>query len=88
MTNFYEHLSKEQADQIDALTKLAYELREHRRALLARHGVADEFELLDRIAAGTVDEHPAYEHYLSARMLAEAQAAIRADLKDYLLEGL
>ena len=34
-------------------------------------------ETLARIAAGEIDEHPAYEHYLAARILADTHAAAR-----------
>ena len=36
-----------------------------------------EAELLARIASGAIDEHPAYEHYLAARILADTHAAAR-----------
>ncbi|HAT30865.1 MAG TPA: hypothetical protein DCW29_08460, partial [Janthinobacterium sp.] len=46
-----------------------YLLRESRKALLARHGVADEDALLEQIRRGLVAPEPAYAHYLSARIL-------------------
>lgn len=87
MTNFYEGLSAENAELVDRLTKLMFELREGRRALLQEYGVAEEAQIGKSIRNGILEEHPAYEDYLSARQLAKAQDAIRDDLKEY-LKGL
>ena len=47
----------------------------------------DEAALLSRIEAGEVDEHPAYEHYLAARILADTRDATRAALAESLQEA-
>ena len=69
MADFFENLDLDAATEIDQLSRLLYELRENRTAVLQQHGVADEAELLKQIQAGTLGEHPAYEHYLAARIL-------------------
>jgi hypothetical protein len=46
--------------------------------------VQDERALLQKIATGEVNEHPAYEHYLSANILAQTRESIREDIKNYL----
>lgn len=86
MANFFEKLDPEDALRVDRLAKLAFELRENRAALLRAYTVADEAELLERIRSGAVAEHPAYEHYLGARILAETREALRAELGEVLQE--
>lgn len=85
MAGFYENLSPEDVARLDGLARLLLELRESRATLLARHGVDDEAALIERIRAGAIAEHPAYEDYLGARAIAGTREAIRAELKDYLL---
>lgn len=60
--------------------KTLYVLRESRKALLKQYGVAEEAELLDRIRGGQVGEHPAYEHYLSARIMEQTREQVRAEM--------
>ncbi|HET9701069.1 MAG TPA: hypothetical protein VFP70_09125 [Burkholderiales bacterium] len=86
MANFFEKLDLQDAERVDRLAKLAFELRENRAALLRRHGAADEAELLERIRSGAVAEHPAYEDYLGARILWETREALRAELGGLLTE--
>jgi len=86
MANIFEKLEPEDAQRVDRLAKLAYELRENRAILLRQHGADDEAQLLERIRSGATSEHPAYEHYLSARILAEAREALRAELGGLLQE--
>lgn len=77
MDPIFDALPPDDALDLQRVTRLIYEAREHRRAVLAAMGAADEAELLARIAAGTIDEHPAYEHYLAARILADTHATAR-----------
>lgn len=84
MTNFYARLPFETATRMEQLSRLMYELRENRRQLLAQYAVADEDALLQDIGAGRVAEHPAYEHYLGARTLHQAHAAVRGELRGLL----
>ncbi|HSD59277.1 MAG TPA: hypothetical protein VLC55_00285 [Burkholderiales bacterium] len=86
MANLFEKLEPGDAQRVDRLAKLAFELRENRAALLRQHGADDEAELLERIRAGAVPEHPAYEHYLGARIISEAREALRAELGGLLQE--
>ncbi len=81
MTNFFEHIPYEQATQLESLSRLAYELRENRKLILQKHGVAEETELRERIVSGAVDEHGSYEDYLSAKILEQAKEAVREELK-------
>lgn len=78
MSNFFENLEPEEAAEIELLSKLIYELRENRNAVLKPYGASDEAALLQQIQVGTVDEHPAYEHYLAARILADTRETVRA----------
>ncbi|MHB1246572.1 MAG: hypothetical protein ACYCZH_09025 [Sulfuriferula sp.] len=87
MSNFFENIPYEEAEHIDRITKLSFELRENRLEILKRHGVADEAQLKQAIIEGTTPEHPGYEDYLSASILNAAKEAIRDDLKAY-LKGL
>lgn len=87
MPEFFESVPFETATEIEQLAKLTYELRENRQAALTFYGVADEAALLQKIEAGEVPEHPAYEHYLAARILADTRAAARAALAELLKEA-
>lgn len=86
MPGFYENLSPEDITTLDRLARLLIELRENRQTLLTRHGAASEETLLEKIRNGGTAEHPAYEDYLSARIIQETRDAIRADLRQYMLE--
>lgn len=80
MKNYFEGLDQADAELIESLSRVTYVLRENRKLLLAQHGVEDEQELLGKITAGEIAEHPAYEHYLSAHILATTRNAIRDEL--------
>lgn len=86
MSNFFESLEPGEAGEIAQLSRLAYELRENRNAILGSHRVEDEATLLQQIRTGVVDEHPAYEHYLAARILADTRETVRAVLGERLQE--
>lgn len=86
MANFYNDFEPEDAIQLEQLSRLIYELRENRAAILESYGVADEIALLEQIYTGTVPEHPAYEHYLSARILSDTRETVRAMLAECLKE--
>jgi len=81
MDAFFERISAEQSLEIEQLSRLLFELRENHAAVLKAHGATDEAALLAAIAAGAVAEHPAYQHYLGARILADTRGAVRAVLK-------
>jgi hypothetical protein len=86
MSNYYDALPLHAAEQLEQLSRLAFELRDDRRRLLSRHGVDSEEALLERIRQGEVAEHPAYEHYLGARSLAATREAVRGRLQGVLRE--
>jgi hypothetical protein len=77
MNNLFDGLAPDDAVEIEGLSRLLYELRRNRDRVLNHWGAADAPALLARIEAGEVAEHPAYEHYLSARILDETRQAIR-----------
>ncbi len=87
MVDFFEHVAFETATEIEQLSRLAYELRENHNAVLTHHGAEDEAALLHKIQAGEVAEHPAYEHYLAARILADTRETVRAALAERLKEA-
>jgi hypothetical protein len=84
MANFFEHLDPDAATELDQLSQLIYELRENRNAVLMAHGAVDESALLQRIQTGAVPEHPAYEHYLAVRILADTLETARAAVAERL----
>lgn len=86
MADFYNDFEPDDAVQLEQLSRLIYELRENREAILKTYGVADEIALLERIYTGTVPEHPAYEHYLSARILHDTRETVRTMLGECLKE--
>lgn len=81
MTQFYDQLPLDTAQQIEPLSWLSYQLRENRKALLAHYGVSSAQELLARIESGALEEHPAYEHYLSLFILEQQREATREQLR-------
>lgn len=80
MKSYFEGLDQDDAEMIETLSRITYMLRENRKLLLEQNGVEDERALLDRISAGEIAEHPAYEQYLSARILSTTREAIRDEL--------
>jgi len=80
MNNPFEHIPFDSARQLEQLSRLAFELREDGKAILQRYGVPTPEALLERIRAGAVPEHPGYEHYLSACILATTREAVREQL--------
>lgn len=87
MANYFENIEPGRAAELEQLSRLIYELRENRNAILKAHGVEDEIALLQQILAGKVGEHPAYEHYLAARILADTRETVRMALAQRLQEG-
>ena len=87
MPEFFESVPLETATEIEQLARLTYELRESRNSVLRFHEVADEAALLEKIQRGDVAEHPAYEHYLAARILADTRETARATLAERLQEA-
>ncbi|CAH1746990.1 conserved protein of unknown function [Thauera humireducens] len=73
----YEALPPEAALELEQIARLIYESREHRRKVLDAVGAEDESTLLERIIRGDIGEHPAYEHYLAARILGDTHEAAR-----------
>ncbi|TAM06205.1 MAG: hypothetical protein EPN70_06530 [Paraburkholderia sp.] len=88
MSNFFQNVPSEAAVQMSALSGLIYDLREDRKLLLKQYDAADETELLAKITSGEVAEHPAYDHYLGAKMLADTRETIREQLRELLATGL
>ena len=86
-SEFYSNLPPEDVVHAEKLSRFAYDLRQHRSFLLKQLGAQDEEALLDKIRSGEIAEHPAYEQYLSIRIMEQTRQAIREDLKKYLLEG-
>lgn len=86
MSTIYDSLEPEEAQDIQVLSLLSYRTRENRRDVLAAMNAEDEESLLARIAAGEIAEHPAYEHYLAARILADTHEAARTAMASRLRE--
>lgn len=78
MANFFEGMPPDTAIRLEQLSRLAFQAREYRNAILAPYGVADEAALLEHVREGKADEHPAWEHYLAARILTDTREAARA----------
>lgn len=84
--SFFDNLPIDAAVEIEQLSRLIYELRGHRKQVLDLVGASDETTLLERIAQSALPEHPAYEHYLAARVLADLHDSARAVLAERLQE--
>lgn len=79
-STLYPGLTHEQATELDALSRLMYDMREGRKLLLQAHHAADEATLLEAIHTGRVAEHPGYESYLSARILGDGAEIVRREV--------
>lgn len=79
-------LPPDTADEIERLSRLLYELRRNRDGVLAPWAPGDEAALLELIDTGRVAEHPAYDHYLSARILEATRLQVRGQLERRLRE--
>jgi hypothetical protein len=88
MSDFFRNVPNEAVLQIDTLSGLLYDLREDRKRVLAEYRADSEQQLLGRIVTGEVDEHPAYEHYLAAKILAETRETVREQLSGLLATGI
>jgi len=86
MANYFENLEHDAATELELLAQLIYELRQNRNAVLKLHGAEDEAALLRRIQDGGVGEHPAYEHYLAARILTDTRETVRTVVSERLKE--
>jgi hypothetical protein len=84
MADFYNNLDIDDAEQVEQLSRLMFELRTSRDTLLKTYGVSDASGLLALIRAGSVAEHPAYEHFLSLRILDDTRESVRDELKAFL----
>lgn len=84
MADFFDGMDFEDVGQMEQLSRLMFEFRRSRDGLLKQYGVTDAAALLEKIREGQVDEHPAYEHYLSLNILDDMREALRAELRDFL----
>lgn len=87
MNPIFDAVPPQDALELEQVARLIYESRENRRKVLDAVGASDEAALLARIASGAIDEHPAYEHYLAARILADTHQAARTALAQLLQEA-
>lgn len=86
MADFFKDLEYGTALEIEQLSRLTYELRENRTAVLTQYDAHDAAALLEQIGSGAVAEHPGYEHYLAARILEQTRDAARTLMADKLKE--
>lgn len=86
MANFFNNIELTDAQELEQLSRLTFELRENRNDILKSYGVADEIELLEQIYTTKIPEHPSYEHYLSARILGDTRETVRVMLGECLNE--
>lgn len=84
MRNLLEPPLAEAVARQEEMSRMAHQLQETRQRLLRQYGAADEAALLEKILAGGIPEHPAYEHYLSARILEQDRAHISDRMKNLL----
>lgn len=83
-SQFYRDMAPEQSLAVQQLARLAYDLREQRKGLLASYGCTDEGELGRQIDDGAVAAHPAYEAWLACQLLTAQAEAARGELAQQL----
>ena len=81
MSRFFENLPLEAAQQLEQLSRLAFELRENGKQILQQHGANSADALLELIRTGVVAEHPGYDRYLAARVIVATREAVRSQLQ-------
>lgn len=81
MSNLFQDLPFTVAQQLEQLSRLAFDLREQRRRLLQRHGADSEEQLLQLVSEGAIAQQPACQDYLSAKVLAETREGVRDQIK-------
>ena len=86
VSNFFDKLPLDGAQQLEQLSRLAFDLRENHKQVLQQHGVDSEDALLELVREGAVAEHPGYDHYLGARVLAATREAVRSRMQAVMLE--
>lgn len=84
MANFFDEMDFDDAELMEQLARVLFDLRVSRDTLLKQYDSANAAVLLEKIRSGAVPEHPAYDHYLSLAVLDETREAVRAELKDFL----
>lgn len=84
MANFFDEMNFDDAELMEQLASVLFDLRVSRDSLLKQYDSANAAALLEKIRTGAVPEHPAYDHYLSLAVLDETREAVRAELKDFL----
>lgn len=82
MDDFFNPFPIDMALEMEQLARLVFETRQAHRQILTHYDVIDEAALLARIQAGLQAEHPAYEHYLAARILAQTHQTARQALSE------
>ncbi len=87
MTDFFDNIDYETAVEVRQLSQLMYELRDNRNTVLEPYDAKDEAALLLKIQDNAVAEHPAYEHYLAARILEDTRETVRAVVSERLREA-
>lgn len=71
------------AEALQALyAKTVYLLRESRKEVLRHNAVDSEAALLEKIRNREIDEHPAYDHYLSALILEQTRMQMRTEMME------
>ncbi len=81
MSSYFDNLPLDAAEQLDRLSRLGFELREDHKLLLRQYDVESEDSLLELVRSGSVSEHPGYDHYLGACILAATREAMRNELR-------
>lgn len=79
---FFERIPFEAAQELEDWSRLAFELRESSKHLLAPYGVSTPEELLALIESGAVPELPARDDYLAACFLVMAKEEARKAMAD------
>lgn len=84
MADFFDGMDFDDVGHMEQLSRLIFEFRMSRDVVLKQYEVADAAALLEKIKKGQVEEHPAYEHYLSLKILDDMRETLRSELKDFL----
>ncbi len=78
-SDFYRNIAADQAQELDILSRLQFDLRETRKTLLAQYDAEDARALCLRILDGSLPRNASADA-VKAAVLEDEQAAVRAEL--------
>lgn len=81
MKAFFERVDPRAASAMAEVSRRMFDLRERRKRLMAQVGCGDADDMLDAVRDGRLPEHPGYDAWLGACLMAERERALHEALQ-------